>query len=140
MNLLRFEVQVVKQVRILMFQQVECSGISLEAGHTQNVSIGLRHQVRTYPSSSIDVYILHMKPRQCTIVGYAPAEMHFNSISTCHMSDTFHVCFEVMSVNTAELRSTTHDSDQQNTGKSVDHGSAMERSVAGAAEQSRIEK
>ena len=56
------------------------------------------------------------------------------------MLDTFHVCYEVMSVNTTELRSTMHDSDQQNMGKSVDHGSVMEGSVAGAVEQSRIEK
>ena len=105
MNPLGFEVQVVKQVRILMFQQAEHSEISLEAGHTQNASIGSRRRVRTYPSSSIDIYILHMKPRRCTIMGYTPAGMRFNCISMRHMSDMFHVCYEVMSVNTVELKS-----------------------------------
>ena len=52
-----------------------------------------------------------MKPRQCAIVGYMPAGMCFNSISMHHMSDMFHVCYEVMSVNTAELKSTMHNSD-----------------------------
>ena len=115
-------------------------GISLEAGHTRNTSIGLRRQVRTYPSSSMNLYILHMKPRRCAIVGYAPAGMCFNSVSTCHTLDTFHVCYEVMSVNTAEPRSAMHDGDQRNTGKSVDRGSVMEQSVAGAAERSGIKK
>ena len=115
-------------------------GISLEAGHTQNASIGSRRRVRTYPSSSINLYILHMKPRQCTIMGYTPAGMCFNSISTCHTSDTFHVCYEVMSVNTAEPRSTMRDGDRRNTGKLVDHGLVMEWSVAGAAEWSGIKK
>ena len=64
-------------------------------------------------------------------MGYAPAGMRFNGISTRHMSDTFHVCYEVTSVNTAELRSAMRDGDRQNTGKSVDHGSVMEQSVAG---------
>ena len=73
-------------------------------------------------------------------MGYAPAGMRFNSVSMRHMSDTFHVCYEVMSVNTAEPRSAMCDSDQQNTGKSVDHGLVMEWSVAGAAEQSGIKK
>ena len=73
-------------------------------------------------------------------MGYAPAGMCFNSVSTRHMSDTFHVCYEVTSVNTAELRGAMRDGNQQNTGKSVDHGSVMERSVAGAAEQSGIKK
>ena len=94
-----------------MFQQAEHSGISLEAGHTQNASIGSRHRVRTYPSSSIDLYILHMKPRQCAIVGYALAGMCFNSVSMCHTLDTFHVCYEVMSVNTVELRSMMRNGD-----------------------------
>ena len=138
MNPLGFEVQVVKRVRVLMSRQVERSEISLEAGHTRNVSIGSRCQVRTYPSSSIDLYILHMKPRQCAIVGYAPAGMCFNSVSTRHTSDTFHVCHEVTSVNTAEPRSAMRDGDWRNTGKSVDRGSVMERSVAGAAERSSL--
>ena len=73
-------------------------------------------------------------------MGYALAGMHFNSVSTCHTSDTFHVCYEVMSVNTAELRCAMHDGDQRNTGKSVDCGSVTERSVAGAAEWSGIKK
>ena len=81
-----------------------------------------------------------MKPGQCVIVGYAPVGMCFNSISTCHTSDTFHVCYEVTSVNTAELRSAMCNSDRQNTGKSVDRGSVMEWSVAGAAEWSGIKK
>ena len=81
-----------------------------------------------------------MKPRQCAIVGYALAGMRFNGVSMCHTSDTFHVCYEVTSVNTAELRSTMRDSDQRNTGKSVDRGSVMEQSVAGVAEQSSIKK
>ena len=96
--------------------------------------------MRTYPSSSIDLYILHMKPRQCVIVGYVLAGMCFNNVSTCHMSDTFHVCYEVTSVNTAELRSVMRNDDRQNTGKSVDCGLVMERSVAGAAEQSGMKK
>ena len=45
-------------------------------------------------------------------MGYAPAGMHFTSVSMHHMSDTFHVCYEVMSVNTAELRSAMRDSNQ----------------------------
>ena len=81
-----------------------------------------------------------MKPGWCAIMGYALAGMHFNSVSMRHMSDTFHVCYEVTSVNTAEPRSAMRDSDQQNTGKSVDRGSVMERSVAGAAEWSSIKK
>ena len=116
------------------------SGISLEAGHTRNTSIGLRRWVRTYPSSSIDLYILHMKPRWCAIVGYALVGVCFNSASTHHMLDMFHVCYEVTSVNTAELRSAMCNGDQWNTGKSVDHGLVMERSVAGAAEQSSIKE
>ena len=71
-----------------------------------------------------------MKPRQCTIVGYTLAGMRFNSVSMRHTSDTFHVCYEITSVNTAELRSAMCDSDQQNTGKSVDRGLVMEQSVA----------
>ena len=67
--------------------------------------------MRTYPSSSIDVYILHMKPRQCDIMGYTLAGMCFNSVSMCHMLDMFHVCYEVTSVNTAEPRSMMHDGD-----------------------------
>ena len=81
-----------------------------------------------------------MKPRQCASVGYMLAGMRFNSISTHHTLDTFHVCYEVTSVNTAELRSAMHDGNQRNTGKSVDHGSVMERSVVGVAEQSSIKK
>ena len=73
-------------------------------------------------------------------MGYAPAGMCFNSVSTCHMSDTFHVCYEVTSVNTAEPRSAMCDGNQRNTGKSVDRGSVMERSVAGAAEWSGMKK
>ena len=71
-------------------------------------------------------------------MGYALAGMCFNSVSTHHTSDTFHVCYEVTSVNTAEPRSVMRDSDWRNTGKLVDHGSVMERSVVGAAEQSGI--
>ena len=73
-------------------------------------------------------------------MGYTLAGMCFNSVSTCHTSDTFHVCYEVMSVNTAELRSAMRDSDRRNTGKSVDRGSVMEQSVVGAAERSSIKK
>ena len=81
-----------------------------------------------------------MKPRQCSIMGYAPAGLHFNSVSTCHTSATFHVCYEVTSVNTAEPRSAMRDGDRRNTGKSLDRGSVMERSVAGAAERSGIKE
>ena len=81
-----------------------------------------------------------MKPRRCAIVGYALAGMCFNSVSTRHMSDTFHVCYEVTSVNTAEPRSAMRDGDRRNTGKSVDRELVMERSVAGAAERSGIKK
>ena len=52
-----------------------------------------------------------MKPRQCTIVGYTLAGMCFNSINMCHMLDMFHVCYEVMSVNTAELKGAMRDGD-----------------------------
>ena len=51
-----------------------------------------------------------MKPRQCAIVGYALVGMCFNSVSMLHMLDTFHVCYEVTSVNTAELKSVMCDS------------------------------
>ena len=57
-----------------------------------------------------------------------------------HMSDTFHVCYEVMSVDTAELKSTMCNSDQRNMEKSVDHGLVVEQRVAGAAERSGLEK
>ena len=73
-------------------------------------------------------------------MGYTLAGMRFNSVSMRHMSDTFHVCYEVMSVNTAEPKSVLHDGDRQNTEKSVDCGSVVERRVAGAAEQSGLEK
>ena len=39
-----------------------------------------------------------------TIMGYMLAGLCFNSVSMCHMLDTFHVCYEAMSVNTVELR------------------------------------
>ena len=81
-----------------------------------------------------------MKPRRCTIVGCAPAGVHFNSVSTRHTLDTFHVCYEVTSVNTAEPRSAMCNSNRQNTGKLVDHGSVMEWSVAETAEQSGMGK
>ena len=73
-------------------------------------------------------------------MGYAPAGMRFNSVSTRHTSDMFHVCYEVTSVNTAELRSVMHNSNRRNTGKSVDHGSVMEQSVAETAEWSEMGK
>ena len=73
-------------------------------------------------------------------MGYIPAGLHFNSVSTCHMLATFHVCCEVTSVNTAELRSAMCDSDQQNTEKLVDCGLVVEWSVADAAEQRRCKK
>ena len=38
-------------------------------------------------------------------MGYTLVGMCFNSVSMCHMSDMFHVCYEVMSVNTVELKS-----------------------------------
>ena len=81
-----------------------------------------------------------MKPRRCTIMGCVLAGVRFNSVSMRHMSDTFHVCYEVTSVNTAELRSTMHNGNQQNTGKSVDRGSVMEWSVAETAERSGMGK
>ena len=73
-------------------------------------------------------------------MGYVPAGMCFNSVSMHHTSDTFHVCYEVTSVNTAEPRSVMRDGDRQNTGKLVDCGSVMEWSVAGAVERSGIKK
>ena len=45
-------------------------------------------------------------------MGYMPAGMRFNSVSMRHTSDTFHVCYEVMSVDTAELKSMMHDGDR----------------------------
>ena len=45
-------------------------------------------------------------------MGYMLAGMRFNSVSMRHTSDTFHVCYEVTSVNTAEPRSVMRDSDQ----------------------------
>ena len=73
-------------------------------------------------------------------MGYALAGMCFNCVSMHHTLDTFHVCYEVMSVNTVELKSTMCNSDQQNMEKSVDHGSVVERRVVGAAERSGLEK
>ena len=73
-------------------------------------------------------------------MGYALAGMHFNSVSMRHTSDTFHVCYEVMSVDTAEPKSAMRDGNQQNTEKLVDCGLVVERRVAGAAEQSGLEK
>ena len=81
-----------------------------------------------------------MKPRRCAIVEYVPAGMRFNSVSMRHMSDMFHVCYEVTSVNTAELRSAMCNDNRRNTGKSVDRGSVMEWSVAGTAERSGMGK
>ena len=81
-----------------------------------------------------------MKPRRCASVGYALAGMRFNSVSTHHTSDTFHVCYEVTSVNTAEPRSAMRDGDRRNTGKLVDRGLVMEQSVVGVAERSGIKK
>ena len=60
-------------------------------------------------------------------MGYMLAGLCFNSISTHHMSDTFHVCYEVMSVNTAEPRSAMCNSNQRNTEKSVDCELVMEQ-------------
>ena len=54
--------------------------------------------------------------------------------------DMFHVCYEVTSVNTAELRSVMHNSNWQNTENLVDCGLVVEQSVAEAAEQSGIKK
>ena len=73
-------------------------------------------------------------------MGYAPAGMHFNSISMRHTSDTFHVCYEVMSVNTVEPKSAMRNGDQRNTEKSVDHGLVVEWRVVGAVEWSGLEK
>ena len=73
-------------------------------------------------------------------MGYALAGMRFNSVSMRHTSDTFHVCYEVMSVNTAEPRCVMRDGDRRNTGKSVDRGPVTEQSVAGAVERSGIRK
>ena len=126
--------------KYLCSDEQNVSGISLKAGHTRNASIGLRRRVRTYPSSSIDIYILHMKPRRCAIMGYAPAGMRFNSVSMRHTSDTFHVCYEVTSVDTAEPKSAMRDGDRRNTEKSVGCGSVVEQRVAGAAEWSSLEK
>ena len=44
-------------------------------------------------------------------MGYTLVEVCFNSVSMCHMSDMFHVCYEVTSVNTVEPRSVMCDSD-----------------------------
>ena len=44
-------------------------------------------------------------------MGYMPVGMRFNSVSMHHMSDMFHVCYEVMSVSTVELKSAMHNSD-----------------------------
>ena len=57
----------------------------------------------------------------------------------CHTSDTFHVCYEVTSVNTAELKSMMRDGDQQNMEKLVDCQLVVEQSVREVAEQSRVE-
>ena len=73
-------------------------------------------------------------------MGYTLVGMHFNSVSMHHMLDTFHVCYEVTSVDTAEPKSVMHDGDRQNMEKSVDCGSVVERRVVGAAERSGLEK
>ena len=66
--------------------------------------------------------------------------MRFNSVSMRHMLDTFHVCYEVTSVNTAEPRSAMRDGNQQNTGKLVDCGLVMEWSVVETVERSGMGK
>ena len=96
--------------------------------------------MRTYPSSSIDLYILHVKPQVVCYWGICADRMHFNSVSMHHMLDMFHVCYEVTSVNTVELRNMMCDSNQQNTENLVDHGLGVEQSVVAAVEQSGIEK
>ena len=73
-------------------------------------------------------------------MGYTPAGMRFNSVSMHHMLDMFHVCYEVMFVDTAEPKSTMRDGDRRNMEKSVDRGSVVERRVAGAVERSGLEK
>ena len=73
-------------------------------------------------------------------MGYALVGMCFNSISMRHTSDMFHVCYEVTSVNTVELKSTMCDGNQRNTEKLVDCGSVVEQRVVEAVEQSRLEK
>ena len=89
MNPLRLDVQGVKWVRILMFWWTECIGLSLEAGHTWNMSIRLRHWVRTYPSSSINLYKAHMKPRQCSIMEY----MLVGCVSIASVCVIHQICF-----------------------------------------------
>ena len=42
---------------------------------------------------------------------YTLVGLCFNSVSMHHMLDTFHVCYEVTSVNTVELKSVMHNSD-----------------------------
>ena len=45
-------------------------------------------------------------------MGYALVGMCFNSVSMHHMLDMFHVCYEVMSVNTVGPKSAMCDGDQ----------------------------
>ena len=45
-------------------------------------------------------------------MGYVLAGMCFNSVSMRHMLDMFHVCYEVTSVDTAELRGVMRNSDR----------------------------
>ena len=89
----------------------------------------------------------HCQPSTISITSQSPVNApmpppHCPLCQKCssNMSDTFNVCYEVTSVNTAEPRSAMRDSDRRNTGKSVDHGLVMEWSVAGAAERSGIKK
>ena len=59
-------------------------GFGIKAGHTQHVSIGLRLLVRTCPSSSINLYTVHLKLQAVQYPGVQASRTGFNSVSMCH--------------------------------------------------------
>ena len=111
-------------------------GFNCEAGHTQNMSIGLRHQVRTYPSSSVELYTSGPETLGSAVSQdtYMLAEHGFCSVSACHMLDTFHVWHAVIYLSMAELKGTMHNSDQGNRGIGCQKWSRVNRT-----EQNRME-
>ena len=67
---------------------------------------------------------------QCGTLGYRPAGTCFGSSSRRHMSVTFRVWNAVISLSTAELKSTMRDGDQGNRGVRNQEWSGVERNGA----------
>ena len=89
-------------------------GFSCKAGHTWNTSIGSRCQVRTYPSSSINLYTCDMKLQAVWYPGIQAGGMHFRKVSMHHMLDMFCVWYVVIYLSMVELKGTIHNSNQGN--------------------------